>query len=152
MRHTHFLLILIAVFTFSACTNKIEQEISGQVTTENKTAYIDGFNVYDTFAKNSYVRFTMEGSGVNIATAYSSNMLTDDMLPYYFALKTPVRIGSFKDYSYFNFGMYVARVTTAEGQNVIWATIKAADMDGKTRYTVTDPDTSAKVDIVISYK
>lgn len=147
------LYILAAVMLLSSCLSRIEQEIIDQVTTENKTAYIDGFNVHNVYVLNNcYVRFTMEGSGLNIHTSYSSNKITKDNVPYYFMLNTPVRVGNFKDYSYFSFGMYLAANTSAEGVQLIDATIKASDMDGKRTYTVTNPDNGAMVDIIISYK
>ena len=146
-------LILISALSFCSCTNKIQEEINNQVATENKTAYIDGFNVHNTYViKKCYVRFTLEGSGLNVQTSYSSNLITEDMLPYYYVLKTPIKIGKFKDYSYFQFGMYVAANTSADGVQLIDATLKAADMDGKRKYTVTDPDNGTMVDIIISYK
>lgn len=146
------LFLILAAVLLCSCTSKIEQEIINQVTTENKTAYIDGFNVHNTYTKDCYVRFVMDGSGLNIRTSYSSKVLTNDILPYYFMLNTPVRVGSFKDYSSFNFTMYVAKKTSLDGAPIIDTTIKAADLDGKTRYTVTDPNNGAKVEIVISYK
>lgn len=153
MRHNLLFAIIAAALVLTSCVDRVANEIKDQATTENKTAYIDGFNVHNVYVLNNcYVRFTMDGSGLDIHTNYSSNKVTKDNTPYYFMLKSPVRIGNFKDYSYFNFGMYLAANTSAEGVQLIDAIIKASDMDGKRTYTVTNPDNGAMVDIVISYK
>ena len=132
--------------------------------TDYSKVYLTGFRINSIYALVSqfYVRITFEGHGImgttypQIETGSGAEKMTKSQFPYTFMLYPQTLIGEYPDpfdwYKDFTVSVYYAANISAEGAQVLNATIAAKDLAGKSKYTVTDPNNGTQIEIWFSYE
>lgn len=126
-------------------------------------AYIVGFKLYDAYVIVSdpiYFRFECIGHGLMggtnpvIKTAYTTNDITPDDLPYTMSI-TPVEVGEspnpFDWYSSFDIRVFYAANKNADGLRILNVSVPGSDLDGKTEY-IAEVENGTKVGLLIKYQ